>query len=134
MASNFEQQEAVIIANAHRAPSSCFSSGPINVTVLCSAASCADAKAWSAGYMQVTHLQETEWLADVNQMLRDEDDLSYSVRTSACLFLDEVLSGFSATLFGFLGEDVNRWCQEAAHQKVIMILLYFTNAVRCVPS
>lgn len=68
--------------------------------------------------MQITRVQEAEWSEDVNQMINDEDDLSFSVRSSACLFLDEMSENFPEEIFEYFKSSLHIWLSGANDMKV----------------
>lgn len=77
------------------------------------AAQVAEERICHAGYMQMTGEQEAAWGQEVNQFIADEDEVLFAVRTSGCLLLDELFSGFAAKAAAALSAAVAERFKEA---------------------
>ena len=93
--------------------------GGADSALSCGAASLdAEGTLFGAGYMQMSGEQEAAWAQDVNQFIADEDELLFAARTSGCLLLDELFSGFAAKAAAALSAAISARFKEAEQLKV----------------
>jgi hypothetical protein len=71
-----------------------------------------------AGYAQMTREQERRWGEDVNEFVVDEEEEVFSVRSSACLLVEELLLAFPEAAAGALNSSIAQHFTEAADLKV----------------
>lgn len=72
----------------------------------------------SAGYMQVTAEEEGSWTQDVNQLLADEQECVFALRSSGSLLLEELFSAFPGPTAAALSAAVQQRMAEAASLEV----------------
>ena len=75
------------------------------------------------GYMQMTGAQADAWEQDINQYVADEEEETFSVRTSGELLLDELMIAFPSLTAKALNSAVQVRFVEAAEAKVNLSLL-----------
>ena len=71
-----------------------------------------------AGYAQMTKEQERRWGEDVNEFVVEEDEEVFSVRSSACLLVEELVTAFPEAASAALNSAIARLFRETADLKV----------------
>ena len=67
----------------------------------------------------MTAEQEERWSEDTNQLIADEDELVFSVRTSGSLLLEELFTAFPALAAAALSSAVQAHFRQATELKVM---------------
>jgi len=72
----------------------------------------------------MTGEQERRWGEDINEFVMEEDNEVFSVRSSACLLVEELLTAFPEAAAAALSSSMAHHFKEAADLKVDFVSSY----------